>query len=192
MMIGNVRVKDLRTEVFIKLLQLSKACIGRGMRPALVVPYLREILVMGGTSRAETRLLARTDEQLYTWFRICFLNAKSRIFAHKLGEKVDETRRDKMAATLSVVSLMVERRPMPGQTSLPVEQEQRYVEAEPEVEHAHKKRRVAQLEVVEPLVRNIENWQPGGLGLGATSPSGTSKEKLNSGEETVKRISRSK
>ena len=94
-----------------------------------------------------------------------------------------------MAATLSVASLIEERKLMPGQTSPPVEHKQEVVEAEPEVEHAHKKRRVAQLDVVEPSVRNIENWQPSGLGLGVTSPSGTSKKKLNSGEETEKRDS---
>ena len=186
MMMGNVRTKDLSTEVFLKLLQLSKACIGRGMRPAQVVPFLREVLVQGGTSRAETRLLARTDVELYTWFRLGFLTEKSRAGVQKLGDKLDEARKERMAATLSVVSLLVDHGLVLGQTGLPVEQEQRSVEAEPEVEHAHKKRRVAQLDVVEPSVRNIENWQPSGLGLGATSPSGTSKKKLNSGEETEK------
>ena len=188
-MIGNVRVKEVQTQVFVELLQLSKSCMGRGMRPALVVPYLREILAKGETSRAERRLLARTDKQLYTWFRDCFVTARARAGIQELGEQLEVTRRNRMVTTLKVASQLVEQRMMLGQAGLPVEQEQRYVEAEPEVEHAHKKRRVAQLDVVEPLARNIENWQPGGLGLGATSPSGTSKEKLNSGEETEKRES---
>ena len=123
MMIGNVRTKELSTEVLPKLLQLSKSCIGSGMRPAQVVPFLREVLVQGGTSRAETRLLARTDEQLYTWFRFCFLTEKSRAGVQKLGDKLDETRREKMVATLSVVTLLVDRGLVLGQTGPPVEQE---------------------------------------------------------------------
>ena len=55
MMIGNVRVMEVQTQVFVELLQLSKSCMGRGMRPALVVPYLREILAKGETTRAERR-----------------------------------------------------------------------------------------------------------------------------------------
>ena len=100
MMIGNVRVKEVQTQVFLELHQLSKSCIGRGMRPALVVPYLREILVKGETTRAEKRLLAWTDKQLYAWFRDCFLTAKSRAGVQELGEKLDVTRRDRMVATL--------------------------------------------------------------------------------------------
>ena len=178
-MMGNVRTKELSTEVFLKLLQLSKSCIGRGMRPAQVVPFLREVLVQGGTSRAETRLLARTDAELYTWFRLAFLTEKSRAGVQKLGDKLDEVRKERMAAALSVVSLLVDHGLVLGQTGLPEEQEHRSVEAEPEVEHVHKKRRVAQLDVVEPSERDVENWQPSGLGLGATSPNGTLKKKLN-------------
>ena len=178
-MMGNVRTKELSTEVFLKLLQLSKSCIGRGMRPAQVVPFLREVLVQGGTSRAETRLLARTDVELYTWFRLAFLTEKSRAGVQKLGDKLDEVRKERMAAALSVVSLLVDHGLVLGQTGLPEEQEHRIVEAEPEVEHVYKKRRVAQLDVVEPSVRDVENWQPSGLGLGATSPNGTLKKKLN-------------
>ena len=178
-MMGNVRTKELSTEVFLKLLQLSKSCIGRGMRPAQVVPFLREVLVQGGTSRAETRLLARTDVELYTWFRLAFLTEKSRAGVQKLGDKLDEVRKERMAAALSVVSLLVDHGLVLGQTGLPEEQEHRSVEAEPEVEHVYKKRRVAQLDVVEPSERDVENWQPSGLGLGATSPNGTLKKKLN-------------
>ena len=104
-MIGNVRVKEVQTQVFLEHLQLSKSCIGRGMRPALVVPYLREILVMGGTSRAETRLLARTDAELYTWFRLAFLTEKSRAGVQKLGDKLDEVRKERMAAALSALEI---------------------------------------------------------------------------------------
>ena len=89
-----------------------------------------------------------------------------------------------MAATLSVVSLMVERRPMPGQTGLPVEQERRGVETGPEVEHAHKRRRVAQLNVVELPARGIDNWQPGRWSQEAAQPKVTSEKKLDEGEET--------
>ena len=91
-----------------------------------------------------------------------------------------------MVTTLKVASQLVEQRMMLGQTGLPVEQEQRGVEAEPEVEHAHKKRRVAQLDVVESPARDIENWQPGRQSQEAAQPSGTSEKKLNSGEETEK------
>ena len=149
------------------------------MRPAQVVPFLREVLVQGGTSRAEMRLLARTDAELYTWFRLGFLTEKSRAGVQKLGDKLDEARKERMAATLSVVSLLVDQGLVLGQTGPPVEQEQRSVEAEPEVEHAHKKRRVAQLDVVESPVRNIENWQPGRQSQEAAQPSGTSEKKLN-------------
>ena len=185
-MIGNVRVKEVQTQVFVELLQLSKSCMGRGMRPALVVPYLREILAKGETSRAERRLLARTDKQLYTWFRDCFVTARARAGIQELGEKLEVTRRNRMVTTLKVASQLVEQRMMLGQTGLPVEQEQRGVEAEPEVEHAHKKRRVAQLDVVESPARDIENWQPGRQSQEAAQPSGTSEKKLNSGEETEK------
>ena len=99
------------------------------------------------------------------------------------------TRRDRMVATLRVASQIVERGLVLGQTGPPVEQEQRGVEAGPEVEHAHKKRRVAQLDVVELSVRDIENWQPGRRSQEAAQPRGTSKKKLNSGEETEKRDS---
>ena len=132
------------------------------------------------------RLLARTNKQLYAWFKHCFLNTSARAGVQKLGEKLDETRRDKMVATLSVASLIVERGLVLGQTGPPVEQKQGGVEAEPEVEHAHKKRRVAQLDVVKSPVRDIENWQPGAQSQGAAQPSGTSKKELNSGEETEK------
>ena len=118
-MIGNVRVKEVRTETFLRLLQLSEACIGRGMRPALVVPYLREILVKGETTRAERRLLARTDKQLYTWFRECFLTAKVRAGIQELGEKLEVTRRNRMVTTLKVASQLVEQRMMLGQAGLP-------------------------------------------------------------------------
>ena len=189
MMMGNVRTKELSTEVFLKLLQLSKSCIGRGMRPALVVPYLREILVKGETTRAERRLLARTDKQLYTWFRECFLTAKVRAGVQELGEKLDVTRRDRMVATLRVASQIVERGLVLGQTGPPVEQYQGGVEAEPEAERAREKRRVAEPDVVEEPERDIENWQPGRQSQEAAQPSGTSKKKLNSGEETGKRDS---
>ena len=89
-----------------------------------------------------------------------------------------------MVATLRVASQIVERGLELGQTGPPVEQEQRGVEAEPEVEHAHKKRRVAQLDVVELPARDIDNWQPGRRSQEATPSSRTSKQKLNSGEET--------
>ena len=81
---------------------------------------------------------------------------------------------------------------MLGQTGPPVEQYQGGVEAEPEAERASKKRRVAEPDVVESPVRDIQNWQPGRQGQGAAQPSGTSKKELNSGEETGNRFSRSK
>ena len=102
------------------------------MRPALVVPYLREILVKGETTRAERRLLARTDKQLYAWFRDCFLTAKVRAGVQELGEKLEVTRRNRMLTTLKVASQLVERRLVLGQTDPPVEQEQRGVEVGPE------------------------------------------------------------
>ncbi len=73
---------------------------------------------------------------------------------------------------------------MLGQTGLPVEQEQRGVEAGPEVEHARKKRRVAQLNVVELPARDIDNWQPGRWSQEAAQPKVTSEKKLDEGEET--------
>ena len=94
-----------------------------------------------------------------------------------------------MVTALSVTSLLVERGLMLGQTGPPVEQYQGGVEAEPEAERARKKRRVAEPDVVEEPERDVENWQPGRQGQGAAQPSGTSKKKLNSGEETVKRES---
>ena len=130
------------------------------------------------------RLLIWTDKQLYAWFRDCFLTAKSRAGVQELGEKLDVTRRSRMVTTLKVASQLVEQRMMLGQTGPPVEQEQRGVEAGPEVEHAHKKRRVAQLDLVESPARDIDNWQPGRRSQEATPSSRTSKQKLNSGEET--------
>ena len=156
------------------------------MRPATVIPHLREILVQAEYSGAERRLLARTNKQLYAWFKHSFLNTSVRAGVQKLGEKLDETRRNRMAATLSVASLIVERGLVLGQVGPPVVYEQGGVEAEPEVEHAHKKRKVAQLDVVGSPVRDIENWQPGRRSQEAAQPSGTSKKKLNSGEETEK------
>ena len=132
------------------------------------------------------RLLARTDKQLYTWFRNCFLIPRSKSGVQKLEEELHETRRNIMVAALSVAPLIVERGRLLGQRGPPVEQEQRGVEAEPEVEHAHKKRRVAQLDVVESPARDIDNWQPGRRSQEAAQPRGTSKRKLNSGEETKK------
>ena len=183
-MIGNVRVKEVQTQVFVELLQLSKSCIGRGMRPALVVPYLREILVKGETTRAERRLLARTDKQLYTWFRECFLTAKVRAGIQELGEKLEVTRRNRMVTTLKVASQLVEQRMVLGQTGPPVEQVKRGVEAGPEVEHAHKRRRVAQLDVVELSARDINNWQPGRCSQEVAQLKVTSEKKLDEGEET--------
>ena len=183
-MIGNVRVKEVQTQVFVELLQLSKSCMGRGMRPALVVPYLREILAKGETSRAERRLLARTDKQLYTWFRDCFVTARARAGIQELGEQLEVTRRNRMVTTLKVASQLVERRLVLGQTGPPVEQEQRGVEAGPEVEHAHKRRRVAQLDVVELPARDIDNWQPGRWSQEVAQLKVTSEKKLDEGEET--------
>ena len=94
-----------------------------------------------------------------------------------------------MAATISVASLIVERGLMLGQVVPPVANEEVGVEAESVDEHTHKKRKVTQVTVVESPSRDIENWQPGRQGQGAAQPSGTSKKKLNSGEETGKRDS---
>ena len=91
-----------------------------------------------------------------------------------------------MVTALSVTSLLVERGLMLGQTGPPVEQYQGSVEAEPEAERASKKRRVSEPDVVEEPERDIENWKPGAQGQGAAQPSGTSRKKLNSGEETEK------
>ena len=178
-MIGNVRVRQVQPGTFLRLLQLAGLYREYGMRPAQVMPHLREVLVDGGYSGAEMRLLARTNKQLYAWFRNCFLTTRSRAGVQKLGEKLDEARRDKMVATLSVASLLVERGLVLGQVGPPVVYEQGGVEAEPVDEHAHKKRKVAQLDVVESPARDIENWQPGRQSQEAAQPSGTSEKKLN-------------
>ena len=178
-MIGNVRVKEVRAETFLRLLQLSKMYKELGMRPATVIPHLREILVQAEYSRAEKRLLARTNKQLCAWFKHSFLNTSVRAGVQKLGEKLDETRRNRMAATLSVASLIVERGLMRGQVVPPVVNEQGGVEAESVDEHTHKKRKVTQVAVVESPARDIENWQPGRQSQEAAQPSGTSEKKLN-------------
>ena len=84
-----------------------------------------------------------------------------------------------MAATLSVASLIVERGLAQGQVGPPVGHEQGGVEAEPEVEHVHKKRKVAQVAVVESPARDIKKWQPGRQSQEAAQPIGTSEKKLN-------------
>ena len=89
-----------------------------------------------------------------------------------------------MVTALSVTSLLVERGLMLGQTGPPVEQEKRGVEAGPEVEHAHKRRRVAQLDVVELPARDIDNWQPGRCSQEVAQLKATSEKKLDEGEET--------
>ena len=150
-----------------------------GMRPATVIPHLREILVQAEYSREEKRLLARTNKQLYAWFKHSFLNTSVRAGVQKLGEELDETRRNRMAATLSVASLIVERGLMLGQVVPPVVNEQVGVEAESVDEHTHKKRKVTQVTVVESPSRDIENWQPGRQSQEAAQPSGTSEKKLN-------------
>ena len=183
-MIGNVRVKEVRTETFLSLLQLSKMYRELGMRPATVMSPLREILVQAEESRAEKRLLARSDKQLYSWFRFSFLNTSVRAGVQKLGEELDETRRNRMAATLSVASLIVERGLMLGQVVPPVANEQVGVEAESVDEHTHKKRKVTHVTVVESPSRDIENWQPGRQSQEAAQPKVTSEKKLDEGEET--------
>ena len=188
-MIGNVRVKEVRTETFLSLLQLSKMYRELGMRPATVISPLREILVNAEESRAEKRLLTRSDKQLYSWFRFSFLNTSVRAGVQKLGEELDETRRNRMAATISVASLIVERGLMLGQVVPPVVNEQGGVEAESVDEHTHKKSKVTQVAVVESPARDIENWQPGRQSQEAAQPSGTSEKKLSSGEVTGKRDS---
>ena len=183
-MIGNVRVKEVRTETFLRLLQLSKMYRELGMRPATVISPLREILVQAEESRAEKRLLARSDKQLYRWFRLCFLNTNVRAGVQKLGEELDETRRNRMAATISVASLIVERGLMLGQVVPPVANEEVGVEAESVDEHTHKKRKVTQVTVVESPSRDIENWQPGRQSQEAAQPGETPEKKLDEGEET--------
>ena len=67
-----------------------------------------------------------------------------------------------MAATLSVVSLLVDQGLVLGQTGLPVEQEQRSVEAEPEVVHV----KLPLFKTQGPLIRTSREvagkWQVGG------------------------------
>ena len=184
MMIGNVRIREVRPETFMRILQLLKLYKELRMRPAELIPHLREALVDGGYSGAEMRLLARTDKQLFTWFKNCFLLSRSKSGVKKLEEELHEARRNMTKVALSVAPLLMERGRSLRQTGPPVEQKQRGVEVEPEVERAHKKRRVAQLDVEELLTQDIENWQPSRLGQEATPSSRTSKKKLNSGEET--------
>ena len=109
MMIGNVRIREVRPETFMRLLQLAGLYREYGMRPAQVMPHLREVLVDGGYSGAEMRLLARTDKQLYTWFRNCFLIPRSKSGVKRLEEELHETRRNMMETALSVAPLLMER-----------------------------------------------------------------------------------
>ena len=183
-MIGNVRVKEVRTETFLSLLQLSKMYRELGMRPATVISPLREILVNAEESRAEKRLLARSDKQLYSWFRLCFLNTNVRAGVQKLGEELDETRRNRMAATISVASLIAGQGLMLGQVVPPVVNEEVEVAVESVVERTHKRRKVTHVTVVESPSRDIENWQPGRQSQEAAQPKVTSEKKLDEGEET--------
>ena len=183
-MIGNVRVKEVRTETFLRLLQLSKMYRELGMRPATVMSPLREILVQAEESRAEKRLLARSDKQLYSWFRFSFLNTSVRAGVQKLGEELDETRRNRMAATISVASLIAGQGLMLGQVVPPVVNEEVEVAVESVDERTHKRRKVTHVTVVESPSRDIENWQPGRQSQEAAQPKVTSEKKLDEGEET--------
>ena len=157
-----VRIKQLKIEVFREVLLLSRLCEAYGMRPApaQVTPLLREILPKGEASMAELRLLARTDEQLYIWFRLGFLTEKARAGVQKLGEILDEARPGSARTVLHGSLLQPERKLEPGPTRPPEEQNQRGVEAESETDRASK-RRVTELDVTGARQQESATWDTG-------------------------------
>ena len=100
------------------------------MRKAQKVPPLREILLRGEASVAELKLLIGTDEQLYIWFRLCFLTEKARAGVRKLGVILDEARPISARMVVHESPLHTERMLEPGLTYPPEEPSQGGVEAD--------------------------------------------------------------